>query len=183
LLEYLREMGALRNFAVDPMASDLTSWTPDDYGVFVRLMRISRKELIEHHSSLVNRTAYFEEISHPGDLFLDPDTGIATGRVNDRRCYVFPQEIGRLLDAPTGRLLAIYQHVRAKRVTDRLNEVLGTLERLIGSFSWCSYESGNVAMLFLSRDPARSQRVADCFKTVLGRHAAARIRSSTAPAQ
>jgi hypothetical protein len=178
LLSLLRGGNALSNFAVDPMASDLTSWGPDDCEVFMRLMRITSSELIRHQASLNNRTAYFREISHAGDLFLDPDTGVATGRVENQRCYVFPSEVGWILDASRGRLLAIYQHVRAQKVTLRVDQVLETLKGSIGNFGWCSYESGSAAMLFFSRDADRTMSVEDCFRNFLGRHAAGRIRST-----
>jgi hypothetical protein len=181
LLEFLQERHALRNFAVDAMASDLTSWTANDCEVFLRLMRITSSELIRHNASLENRAAYFREILHVGDLFLDPDTGFATGPVKDRRCYIFPSEVGGLLDVSDGRLLAIYQHVRAQRVTRRVDRVLEILRGSIGHFGWCSYESASVAMLFVSRAATRTLCVADCFKSLLGRHAAGRIRDSATP--
>jgi hypothetical protein len=177
LLAFLREHNAISNFAVDPMSTDL-SWGSDDYRVFMRLKRITSSELIQHQVSLRDRAAYFSEIVHPGDLFLDPDTGIATGRVQVRECYVFPLELKRLLDATDDRLLAIYQHVRAQKVTDRIDQVLEVLKDAIGGFGWCSYESGNVAMLFISRNPTRTKDVADCCCMLLGRHAAGRIRTS-----
>jgi hypothetical protein len=178
LLNFLRQQNAIANFAVDPMSSDLVSWNADDYQVFMRLMRITSSELIRHRVSLRNREAYFSEIAHLGDLFLDPDTGVATGKIRQRECYVFPLEVKRLLDAADHRVVAIYQHVRAQKVTHRVDQVMETLKAEIGKLGWSSYESGSVAMLFLSHDPARTTGVADCCHRLLRRHAAGRIRSA-----
>lgn len=177
LFESLLKAQVLRDFAADPMASDLESWQQEDFKLYARLLRITPAQIIGHRATLEDRAKYFGEISHRGDLFLDPDIGIATrGMKGKPRCYVKPSEIGQLLDGPFGRLLIIYQHVRAQRVASRVNDVLDTLRQEIGSFSWCSYESGTVAMLFLARVRARAAFVEEHFTAVLGRHAAGRIR-------
>lgn len=54
---------------------------------------------------LTSRNRYFAEIQHQGDLFLDPDTGIATGRVAHPEHYVRPREIWSLLLIPLYELL------------------------------------------------------------------------------
>lgn len=176
LFESLQEAQVLRDFAVDPMASDLGSWNSEDFLILARLLRITPAQIIQHQVSLQERARYFGEILHRGDLFLDPDTGVATRRVKDLPRYVNPQEIGVLLDASPDRLLAVYQHVRAQRVADRIDTVLTTLRNQIGEVSWCTYESPTVAMMFLTRAPARTTQVAEHFASLLGRHAAGRIR-------
>src|SRR5947207_3315876 len=131
------------------MASDLGSWNSDDFLILARLLRITPAQIIQHQVGLQERSRYFGEISHRGDLFLDPDTGVATRRVKDLPRYVNPPEIGVLLDASPDRLLAVYQHVRAQRVADRIDTVLTTLRNQIGEVSWCTYASPTVAMMFL----------------------------------
>lgn len=175
LFESLQEAHALRDFGVDPMASD--SWRQEDFRLYARLLRIGRSQIIRHHATLEDRAEYFSQISHQGDLFLDPDTGVATGRVKHPQRYVKPSEIGQLLDCSTDRLLVVYQHVRGRQVAGRVKDVMQTLERVIGNFHACSYESGTVAMLFLSRAPERTERVEKHFVALLGRHAADRIQS------
>jgi hypothetical protein len=178
---FLREGRVLQDFAIDAMVSDPRGWTRRDQEVFARVLRVSVSELIQHHASLNDREAYFGEISHSGDLFLDPDIGIAIGkRVKNRKQYVLPAEISSLLGISNGRLLTIYQHVRGQKVVHRVDQIVGMLETCIGEFGWCSYESGGVAMLFFSRDTGRINSVADCFKNLLGHRAEGRIRSSTA---
>lgn len=179
LFESLRAARVLRDFAVDPMASDLELWLQEDFELYGRLLRIENSQIIRHRAKLRERADYFDEISHRGDLFLDPDTGVETpGVKGDRRQYVRPAEVGQLLGRSTGRLLMIYQHVRGKRVSGRVDKVLNTLRDEIGDFRCCSYESGTVAMMFLSRLPARTSSVAKYFKAFLGRHAEGRIRLS-----
>ena len=102
------------------MASDLAEWQPDDFALFSKLLRIDRSQVISHRRPLSDRNGYFGEIEHPGDLFLDPDTGIATGKVSAQ--HVAPAEIAALLKS-TDRLLAIYQHVRAQRVWEKIKGV------------------------------------------------------------
>jgi len=97
----------------------------------------------EFYQSLLDRPRYFEEIPNTGDLFLDPDTGIATGRVKDRKQYILPYEIRTLLDVSGDRLLAVYQHVRGQKVSGRVDACLSRLGREIDGFGWCSYESGS----------------------------------------
>lgn len=180
LIDSLQEAQAVRDFAVDPMASDLGSWKSEDFIILARLLRVGAAQIIRHRVTLQERTKYFDEISHRGDLFLDPDTGVATGRVKET--HISPFEIGHLLDSATNRLLVVYQHVRAQRVSIRVDAVLIALQREIGGFTWTSYESGTVAMLFLSRRPERTERIAAHFKSMLGRHSSGRVRCRALPA-
>ena len=176
LFESLQAARILQGFAVDPMASDLRSWTPRDFEIFARLLRIDPAQVIRHQATLVERAKYFDEISHRGDLFLDPDTGVATGRVKNAGCYVRAAELGRLLDAFPERLLAVYQHVRGKPVADRIDDVASAVRKEAGNFSWCSYESSTVGMIFLSRTASRTGQVAEHFQSLLALHATGRIR-------
>jgi hypothetical protein len=176
LLESLQVARILRNLAVDPMASDLPAWKPEDFEVFARLLRINLRQIIRHEVTLKDRRKYFDEIRHADDVFLDPDIGIATGRIRQRCCYVESNEIQRLLDGFPERLIGVYQHVRGQQVRSRVNCILDSLKSKIGNFSWCSYESANVAMVFLTRKAERTSQIADHFKNLLGRHVSRRIR-------
>jgi hypothetical protein len=177
LFESMQKAEVLKNFAVDPMASDLPAWNEQDFDLFARLLRVRRSQVVPHQHSLVNRASYFKEITHSGDLFLDPDTGIATGKRPTEK-HIAPGEIRSLIDA-SDRVVAVYQHVRAQRVCDRVDAVCGALRDHIPECHWCSYESGTVAMLFVSRNHKRLAAVSRHFSAVLGRHAAGRIRGST----
>jgi hypothetical protein len=178
LFESLQQGRIVDRLAVDPMASDLSSWRDEDFQLFARLLRVGAHQVIHHQAGLVQRRRYFEEIKHEGDPFLDPDTGVATGHVARPKQYVMPSEIAGLLHAG-GRMVIVYQHVRAQRVRARVDAVLSALAATAGPAGWCSYESGTVALLFLSRKGARTSTVADHFRAMLGRHAGGRIRGGT----
>ena len=83
VFESLQQRNALRDFAVDTMATDMNDWQSEDINVFARLLRISASQIIRHTVTLKTREKYFAEIEHSGDLFLDPDTGIQTGPVKN----------------------------------------------------------------------------------------------------
>lgn len=176
LFESMRNAEIVQDLAIEPMASDLNAWTKSDFLLFAQLLRVQPKQILRHSKTLADREAYFAEIIHRGDLFVDPDTGVATGPVRQHKQYITPREVGHLLDAESGRLLAIYQHVRGQRVALRVDTVLDAICRVIGVFSWSSYESGTVAMLFLSRSESRAAKIAWHFEGFLGRHAEGRIR-------
>ncbi len=111
LFESLQREGVLRQFAVEPMASELERWTPEDFALYAKLLRLLPEQVIRHTVSLgADRWAYFEEIrrQHSGDLFVDPDTGVATGSVKERQRYIMPKEIADLLRDAQDRLLVIY---------------------------------------------------------------------------
>ena len=173
----LQQSNLLQNFAVDAMASDWTAWQPEDVSLFAHLLKIDKSQVIQHNVGLANRKVYFEEIEHTGDLFLDPDTGVATGKVKNISQYVTPSEIAQLL-RESERLVVVYQHVRAQAVSRRVNSVCQALSSAANECHWSSYESGTVAMMFLSRSRSRVTEVAEHFAGVLGRHAVGRIRTS-----
>jgi hypothetical protein len=86
-----------------------------------------------------------------------------------------PNELARLLDQD-GRMIMVYQHVRATKVSARIDAVLLALFAATGNVGWCSYESGTVALLCLSKAAERTALVAANFSAMLGRHAQGRIR-------
>lgn len=176
IFESLQQARVVRDFAVDAMASDRDDWRQEDSTLFAKLLRVEPGKLIPHKQSLADRKSYFEEIKHKGDLFLDPDTGIATGRVSKK--HLAPSEVAALLESGD-RLLAVYQHVRAIKVCDRVDAVCRVIQRASPRAHWCSYESGTVAMIFFATAPGRVDDVRGHFTSLLGRHAEGRIRRST----
>jgi hypothetical protein len=177
IFESLLQASLVRDFAVDPMASDQEVWQLGDFTLLARLLRVDRSRLIPHQVGLADRKRYFAEIAHTGDLFVDPDTGVATGKVKKPKCYITPGEVATLLEVPE-RLLLVYQHVQRQEVSERVDAVSHKLEEAVPELNWCSYESGTVAMLFLARSKQRTSAVAAHFTSVLGRHAEGRIRGS-----
>ncbi len=182
LFESLQRAGVLHRLAVDPMVSDSTDWSRDDFALYARLLRVELSQLVPHDADLgADRNRYFNEISHTGDLFLDPDTGIATGHVDEQEKYITPSEIKGLLRMTSDRLLMVYQHVRAQTSAKRVDSVLHVVRQHAGPFHWCSYESSTVAMIFIARQGIRSAAVTKHFRGVLGRHVENRVRSGVLP--
>lgn len=173
LFESLQRAALLHHLAVDAMATDPEHWRLADFSLLAQLLRVQRRQIIDHRQTLADdRTGYFSEIEHEYDLFLDPDTGVATGKVRDKSQYLLPGEIHDLLSRQPDRVVAVYQHAsRRKKIRDRLQEVVSALEQSGQPFSCCSYESGTVAMLFLSRNPERVNRIHQHFGDLLGEHA------------
>lgn len=176
LFEHLQNAKLFRELAVDAMASDAEDWQAADWKLFAKLLRVKDAQVVRHTRPLaVDRAGYFQEIAHGGDLFLDPDTGIATGKVGDATQYLFAAELHGLLGREPERIVAVYQHIRAQKTRDRLQKVVTALKVPKRPFSCCSYESGTVAMLFLSRSDSRVDCVYQDFESLLGSHAARRI--------
>lgn len=100
ILGYLQTRGQLSELAVDAMATDADEWHTADHQLFASLLHIQSTQILSHSKSLVrDRVGYFAEITHQGDLFLDPDTGVATGRVGSEEKYLMPHELINLLNA------------------------------------------------------------------------------------
>lgn len=177
LFEYLQAEDALHEFAVDPMATDSEKWNEDDFLLFVRLLRIKRRQIITHKACLKARAEYFAEIRHGGDIFLDADTGIATSHSSAMEKYVTPEELADLLRRYDGRTLAVYQHVRAQRTCARVDQCVATVAKRLSGIKWCSYESPTVAMLFFSIDGTRTSQIATALNQLLGKHAERLVRA------
>lgn len=176
VFELLQRERALTELLVDPMASDASAWKPADSKLFARLLRIDPNQLITRkHDLRQNRPRYFAEIPSEGDLFLDPDTGIKTGIVKQPAQYVLPTEVFEVIGRNEGRVVVIYQHVRARKTRERVEEVLAELRKADNRSVCVSYESGTVAFLFLSRKSGRIGAVRNCFQRFLGAHAKSRI--------
>lgn len=175
LFEYLQAQCVLRDFAVDPMATDQDQWSEADFSLFARLLRIQRHQIIPHEVSLLSRARYFAEIVHRGDIFLDPDTGIDTSGSSQIAKYVRPTEVATLLRSTHRPLVAVYQHVRAQKTCVRVDGCLTALAKKIAT-GWCSYESPTVAMLFFCDEDTRTREIAKALAELLGRHAERRVR-------
>lgn len=176
IFEILQSEGFLNNLRVDAMASDTELWKTTDTELFARLLRVQPAQIIQHRCDIrKERSRYFKEIPRAGDIFLDPDTGIRTGGVKYPEHYVTPEELSQALKQDEERLIIVYQHVRAQRTRQRVENVLAVLRRQPTSFSCASYESATVALLFFGIGPVRVQNVRDCFVKFLGIHASNRV--------
>jgi hypothetical protein len=167
LFDGLQRAGLLNDFRVDALASDPDMWNEDHYKLYSQLLRIEPDQVVRHKEHLTNRDGYFREIPNRGDLFLDPDTGIATCEVKKKTQYLFPHEIHALLSADDKRVLVVYQHVRAQSVAGRVYNVMTALTQSPGPFWSCSYQSATVAMLFLSRSNGRIDKICAFYSDML----------------
>jgi len=173
----LQREGILVDFRVDPMLTDPENWRTSDSRIYADLLQITEAQILRHKRKLrEDRAQYFAEITHTGDLFLDPDTGISLGYVRHLEKYIRVEEVCRLLSEKSPRILCIYQHIGREKTTDRLSKLITALRESGKRIYCCSYETPNVAMLFTSQEQNRIEQVNECFKNHLGRHSDRRVK-------
>lgn len=173
LLSRLVQDGALVDLGVYPVASDHAEWTEADYRIYADLLRVPVAAVQRATPHPHPRTRILTDTPHKGDAFLDPDTGIATGRVRYWSHYVYPTDVLWLLNNGYNRAVAVYQHVRGTSVANRVDQVILAMPSVL---EWASYESGSVAMLFFSLAPGKVDDIETSMRAFLGRHADKRIR-------
>lgn len=172
----LQERGILKDFSVDPMLTDPEDWRTADFQLYSDLLQIRPDQVLQHKRKLrEDREKYFTEVVHAGDLFVDPDTGIALRPVGHAEKYIKVREIHQLLGEKLPRILCIYQHVRAQKTKDRVSELVLALVGVNTRIHCCSYETPTVAMLFMSKKQSRIEQMNKYFKNYLGRHVDRRV--------
>ncbi len=173
----VQSANVVEDFRVDAMAIDIDKWRSEDWSLYAKLLRVRKSQIVEHTATLErNRKEYFDEIPRSGDLFLDPDTGIKTGSGNrDIRQYLKPEELFFLMNYEQRRVVVVYQHVRGMKTRKRVDDVLKVLRSDQPNCYCASYESSNVALLFLSFQRYRFEAVSGYFRKFLGSHADNRI--------
>ena len=176
LLSHLVNEGQLTNLGVYPMATDAADWLPEDYALYAKLLRVPESAIVREPVRLGSRNRGFPNMHSVGDVFLDPDTGIATGRVANRGQYATALDVCSFLSNGMNRVVAVYQHIRAKHTRERVACILRTFPSPV---FWSSYESGTVAMLFFSFADWRCDEVAVSMRRLLGRHATNRVFSGS----
>jgi len=174
MIETLQRGDLMAGLMVDAMATDPAVWEEEDWQLYSELLRVPRRRIVSHNALLsVDRGGYFREIPEGVDLFLDPDTGVATGKVQKRDQYIYPKELAGLLTL--SRVVAAYQHGGRSQIRPRLCTVVDAVGTQVPSLACVAYAATSVAMLFFSKDPDRIQPIADAFRALLGRHASDRI--------
>jgi hypothetical protein len=166
LISILSSKGLIRNVAVEPMITDVTPWSKVDLKTYSRLLRLESTSQICHGQSTFSgkRDEYFDEVPEHADVFLDPDTGIATS--NGGREHVKLLELGKLL-AKSDRVLMVYQHSARGSFHKRLLEIRDRLSREIPNIHCTIYECGRVAVFFISLNRARIHEIQDALKEYL----------------
>lgn len=158
------------------MLTDPEDWRAADFQLYSDLLQIRPDQVLQHKRKLrEDREKYFTEVVHAGDLFVDPDTGIALRPVGYAEKYIKVSEIHQLLGEKLPRILCIYQHVRAQKTKDRVSELVLALVGVNTRIHCCSYETPTVAMLFISKKQSRIEQMNKYFKNYLGRHADRRV--------
>ena len=162
---------------VVPMFTDLDHWTHEDIETYARLLHLNPYNILKKGEgdlfSANTRGSYFCNLGK-GDMFLDPDTGIAPDKTAEEK-HVCPSEIACLLAESKSRILLIYQH--ASRDKDGVREKLKLL-RSTDSLEGChvfAYDSGAASMVVISRNRERIDKARACLKSWLCGVASSRI--------
>jgi len=167
----LQREGILIDFLVDQMLTDPKDWRESDFQLYADLLQIRRGQILQHKRKLKEeREQYFTEVTHTGDLFLDPDTGITLRYTSRIERYIKISEICQLLRGNLPRILCIYQHIRGKKTKDRVTALVSAIGKSGAKVYCCSYQTPTVAMLFISARQNRIKPVYEYFKNYLGRH-------------
>jgi len=178
LLAILRDDGLINNIVVEPMFTDNGPWETADIETYSRLLRLSSNDSICHRNTIFTggdpeqRKSYFDAIPKEGDVFLDPDTGIAVGAAT--RKHVKPADLKQLLHTPN-RVLMSYQHSAHDNFHERLHNIEDLIIGEVPNAQFAIYECGTVAMIMISQDKARIDSIFEKLKAVLRGTAERRI--------
>lgn len=177
IIKILNESRNIQNLAVEPMFTDKKTWGQVNVQTYARLLNLWPNDI--QHTNLPTwkqwkgrRNLYFKEIRYNGDLFIDPDTGIGT---NGRK-YIRVDEIGNLLDKK--RVLMIYQHFAHKTFENQCRIIRNKIRQIRKQATYCVYQCGQVAMIFISRNNGRIRAIEKVLKAHLCGTAERRIRSA-----
>ena len=164
VLGALQEKELLQGLVVDPMAGDASFWTAEHLNQYVRCLRLSRAHRIAQHDvqwGTRKRDAYFAELDRYSgrNFFLDPDAGVATGKVKPSR--VKPDEVTKLLRDQN--VVAVYQHgAFGETIEQRVQTVVQTLQRCQPSIECLAYMEQQASLLFLTTARRRLLDIETC---------------------
>jgi len=174
LIQFLSSKELVKNMVVEPMITDKRPWSNEDLETYGRLLRLESLSQVYHGKSTFSgkREKYFDRLPGNVDLFLDPDTGIATG--NAGRKHVKASELRRLL-TNSDRVLMVYQHSARGSFHERLCVIRDTVSRDIPNVHCSAYACGQVAVFFISFNKVRIQEICNALKDYLRGTAESRI--------
>ena len=150
LLGRLLEAGVVRDLGVVGMFTG--AWTTEAVAAYSRLLRVPDLVLRDRSFPGKSRKAYWRDLDEAwpdGDLFLDPDTGIAA---HPSPRHVTVDEI-RALTQGSDRLVIVYQH--RWRTKDPVEAIRA---HAAGSAGQLAVWSGQAGMVCASTDPGRIER-------------------------
>lgn len=188
IFRWLKDWGILYDLKCDLMATDQHLWKEFDYSLYAKIVGIDNNQIIRHNLSITNqenRRKYFEEINHKGDIFFDPDIGLDARKTtvpqSDLPKYLTCQELIDQLLGHRNSLVMVYQHIRSRITSERVDEIICILtERFPETrFSCLTYESSSVVMLIFSLNNDRIRNAMGKFESVLGTNVKNRIRIKT----
>lgn len=161
---------------MDPMLTDPDDWHTVDFQLYADLLQVRPDQVLKHKRRLMGeREEYFNEVAHKGDLFVDPNTGIALRTRGNIENYIKIKEIHQLLGERFSRILCVYQHISREKTKDRVGKIIAVLKESDSKSYCCSYETSIVAMLFISKKKNRIEQMHKYFRNYLGRHADRRV--------
>jgi hypothetical protein len=171
LISLLVSKQLLRSVVVEPMITDPQQWSTEDIQTYKRLLRL---EVIFHAGSTFpggSREDYFNEVPKEGDIFIDPDIGIARGRATKKHIKV-PELIK--LTGESDRIVMVYQHSGQRgakqegQSNSNFNQWLRAIrnkltadepEANVTNVHCIIYECHQVAMFFISRCRKRIDKI------------------------
>lgn len=174
LIAILSNKLLIRNVAVEPMITDATPWSNENLETYRRLLKLGSTSIICHGNATFSegREEYFDELPQDGDVFLDPDTGIAMG--DAKRKHVKVLELRKLL-GKSNRVLMVYQHSARGSFHKRLLEIRDKVSNGIPNVYCTVYECGRVAVLFISLDKTRIHEIQNTLQEYLRGTAESRV--------
>jgi len=178
VIELVGEMNlrVVNNLQVVPMFTDQEPWPwgPENLATYAKLLRRQVNDILKRNDPFSNsrndREAYFKNLGQ-NDLFLDPDTGIA-GNQNAMKEHVKASEVACLLSASPRRMLLVYQH---KGQREKMRKTHQRVLEGLREFHAFTYDSGQVGMVFISRDQKRLAEALARIQVWLGPVAETRI--------
>lgn len=166
IIQRLESRRLLQDIAVIPMFTD-DCWDSQKVAAYSHLLNLKSDKVLQTGRKFGggkhDREKYFEAISHAGDLFLDPDTGvsISPSTKNDSE-HITISEIKELLG--NDRVILVYQHRGRYKSTEWIKDIIDEVRREIKKLNSTTYECGNVAMLFFSYNRDRMEKINNYLK-------------------
>ncbi|MGO9375814.1 MAG: hypothetical protein ACLQBD_27510 [Syntrophobacteraceae bacterium] len=159
LISLLLTKGLIRNVVAEPMITDhFQPWSTEDIETYKRLLNLGLTCTICHGGSTFSgkRADYFNEVPQDGDIFLDPDNGIATDKASRKHLRI--AEIRKLL-GQKNRVIMVYQHSGRGDFHQRLLTIKNKITDGKSSIHCTVYQCGQVAMFFISLSESRVAQI------------------------
>jgi hypothetical protein len=160
-----------RSVRVLPMFND-AGWTAKEIDSYASILGVPPAALLSTaRLTKPTRKSYFSAwVQLDDDVFVDPDTGVATAR--PELSHVTPSEVFAMLSADN--VVAVYQHRPRGDGAEWLARYVQLLSDTATGAATIGYESAQVGMLFVTKSPERKAAVRLSLALRLGAVAVAR---------